>query len=167
MRFTSSSLLFHRRHFARDESEHDGLALRHEAQRLEVARTFVFVFEQEPVDLERVEHFLGDRIVAALGVPLAAVVAAAEMDRERHAGFFRRFETRVVGRERFVEQHVGIFAHLGFQPLAPLRIEIVAVARRVDLDVRHALLGEALDLAHHDRGDVVQADPTASDTRRR
>ena len=105
----------------RDQSEHDDLALGHEAQRLERSRAFVVVFEQEPVDVERVEELLGDRVVAAFGVPLAAVVAAAQVDRQRSRRACAPAEAGVVGGHRLVEQRVGIVAHLGLQPRAPLR----------------------------------------------
>ena len=64
--------------------EHDRLALRHEAQRREVARALVVVLQEEAVDRELVEQDLGDRLVAALRHPGALVVAAAEMDADRH-----------------------------------------------------------------------------------
>ena len=51
------------------------------AQGLEAAGALIVVLEQEGIDLEAAEELLGDRVVAALGVPLAAVVAAAEVDR--------------------------------------------------------------------------------------
>ena len=73
------------RQFRADQAEDDGFSLRHEAQWHERARAIVVVFEQEPIDFERSEQFLGDRVVAAFGVPMAAVVAAAKMDRERDA----------------------------------------------------------------------------------
>src|SRR3954452_7767415 len=58
----------------RDEPEHDDLALRDEAQRLEPARALVVPLHEEPVDLELVEQRLGDEVVAALGDPRRAEV---------------------------------------------------------------------------------------------
>ena len=52
-----------------DEAEHDGLALRQEAQRLEAARALVVLLQEEAVDLELVEERLGDEVVAAFGDP--------------------------------------------------------------------------------------------------
>ena len=63
----------------RDEAEHDELARRHEAQRLEAARARVVPLHEEPVDRELVEQRLGDEVVAALGDPRGAEVAAAHV----------------------------------------------------------------------------------------
>src|SRR5207245_2233708 len=60
-----------------DEAEHHGLALGHETQWLEGAGALVVVFEQEAVDRERAEEFFRDGVVAAFGVPMAAIVTAA------------------------------------------------------------------------------------------
>ena len=65
---------------AGDEPEHDRLVGGHEAQRGEVAGALVVVLEEVGVDVELVEQHLGDRLVAALGEPRAAVVAAAQVD---------------------------------------------------------------------------------------
>src|ERR1044072_4691191 len=46
-------------HLGRDEAEHDGFLLRHEAQRREIARARAIVFEEEEGDVERVEQLLG------------------------------------------------------------------------------------------------------------
>ena len=56
------------------------LSLGHEAQRREVAGALVVVLEEVGVDVELVEQHLGDRLVAALGEPRAAEVAAAQVD---------------------------------------------------------------------------------------
>ena len=65
---------------AGDEAEHHGLVGGHEAQRGEVAGALVVVLEEVGVDVELVEQHLGDWLVAALGEPRAAVVAAAQVD---------------------------------------------------------------------------------------
>ncbi len=49
----------------------------------EVARALVVVLEEVGVDVELVEQHLGDGLVPALREPGAAVVAAAEVDRDR------------------------------------------------------------------------------------
>ena len=65
--------------FRRDDAQHDAqVSLGHEAQRREIAGARVVVFEEEPVDFEPVEHRLGDRLVAALGMP-----ALSELPRHR------------------------------------------------------------------------------------
>ena len=62
-----------------DQPEHDQLAGRHEPQRLEAARALVVVLEEEAVDVELGEQRLGDEVVAALGRPGGAEVAAAHV----------------------------------------------------------------------------------------
>jgi len=52
----------------------------------ESTRPFVVVFEQQPPMQQAVEELLSDGFVAAFAVPLAATVAAAQMDAERQAG---------------------------------------------------------------------------------
>src|SRR5436190_16955725 len=70
----------------RDEPEHDLLrAFRQEAQRLEAAGTLVVPLHEEAVDLELAEERLGDVVVAALGRPRRAEVAAAHVRRDAHA----------------------------------------------------------------------------------
>src|SRR3954454_25254583 len=61
------------------EAEHDDLAGRKEAQRLEAARAGVVPLHEEAVDVELVEQRLGDEVVAALGDPARAEVAAAHV----------------------------------------------------------------------------------------
>src|SRR6478735_143485 len=77
-----------------DEAEHHRLALGQEPQRGEVARARVVVLEEERVDIELVEHDLGDGLVAAFGGPARAEVAAAQVDRLDHVGG-RRLEALV------------------------------------------------------------------------
>src|SRR5579875_533586 len=67
------------RALAAHEPEHDGGPARDEPERRERSRSLVIVLEEKPVDLQAAEQLLRDRIVAALGVPVAAVVAAAEV----------------------------------------------------------------------------------------
>ena len=68
----------------RHQAEHDDLALGHEAQRLEAARAGVVPLHEEAVDGELVEQRLGDEVVAALGDPARAEVAAAHVGGDRH-----------------------------------------------------------------------------------
>ena len=67
-----------------DESEHDGLSLRHETQRRETARTHVVVFQEITVDRQFVEQHLRHRFVAAFRSPGAAEIAAAQMHAYGH-----------------------------------------------------------------------------------
>ena len=79
-------LAFERRAFAGDEAQHDPLAApRNEAQRLEPARARVVVFQEEAIDRKLAEQSLGDMVVAALGHPGRAEIAAAQMGAHGHA----------------------------------------------------------------------------------
>ena len=85
MRRFSSSLDSSAPALRRHEPEHDLLSLRHEPQRLEAARALVVVLEEEAVHLEVAEERLGDEVVASLGGPRGAEVAAAQVRRHGHA----------------------------------------------------------------------------------
>ena len=131
---------------------------RHEAQRLEGAGSFRFVLQQKRVDIELVEDFFGDRIVAALGVPLAAIIAAAQVNRNDwvSAALAGPFNAGVVHANRFVQCLLGIDAHFLLNVAAPFGIEVVTVARSVDLDVTHAFARQSLHLRSENGRDVPQ-----------
>ena len=76
-------LAFERRPLGADQSEHHDLSLGNEAQGLEGAGTLIIVFEQETIHRQLMKEPLGDGVVAALGIPMTAIVAAAEMNGER------------------------------------------------------------------------------------
>src|SRR5437763_13609662 len=64
------------RQLGADEAEHDFLALRHEAQRLEAAGALGVVLEEETIDVQAGEHALGDEVgVGAAREPGALEVA--------------------------------------------------------------------------------------------
>src|SRR5258706_16155548 len=63
----------------REETKDDGPVLRDEAKRLEAAGALAVVLQQEPIVTKPPEGLLGDPVVAALGEPPAAVVAAAHV----------------------------------------------------------------------------------------
>jgi hypothetical protein len=65
----------------RDEAEHDDLAVRDEAQRLEAAGARVVPLHEEAVDVELAEQRLRHEVVAALGDPRRAEVALAHVRR--------------------------------------------------------------------------------------
>jgi hypothetical protein len=67
------------------QAEHDLLAGRQRAQRLEAAGARAVELHEPAVDRGR-EHRLDHRVVAALGDPGALEVAAAGVDRDRHVG---------------------------------------------------------------------------------
>src|ERR1700733_14532977 len=144
---------FELRQFRADQAEDDGFSLGHEAQRHECSRAVIVVFEQEAVDFERAEQFLSDRIVAAFGVPMAAIVATAQMDRERDAVAASGAKACVVGFHGVVERSIGIGSHFVANPFAPLRIHVVAVARRVDLNVAHSVAGKLREIGFHNLDD--------------
>src|SRR5262249_57588533 len=77
------------------QAEHDHLAGRHEAQRLEAAGALVVVLEEEPVDVQLAEQRLGDEVVPAGGGPGGPEVAPAHVRGDRHPG--RLGGERVVG----------------------------------------------------------------------
>src|SRR3954465_4474133 len=68
------------------QAEHNRLALRHKAERGEVARALVVVLEEEAVDTHVAEQDLGHGLVAALGAPGALEIAAAEVGAGPHVG---------------------------------------------------------------------------------
>ena len=129
----------------RHEAEHDLLvALRQEAQRLEAARALVVPLHEEPVHLELVQELFCDEVVAALGRPGGAEVAAAHVGRHGHPG-------RAVG-QRFVDVTdvldvlaLGVAADRG--DVVPLmRVVHVREARVVELQVGAAELAEPAHL---------------------
>src|SRR3990170_1691359 len=68
-----------------DEPEHDDLPLGQEPKRLEAARSLVVELDEEPVDVQPAEERLTDEVVAPLGRPGRAVVAAAHVGGDRHS----------------------------------------------------------------------------------
>src|SRR5215467_1002726 len=77
------------------QAEHDHLAGRHEAQRLEAAGALVVVFEEEAVHGQFAEQRLGNEVVPARRGPRGAEVAPAQVRGDR--------EPRGLGRERGVD----------------------------------------------------------------
>ena len=144
MRRFSRSLLLELAALRRHEAEDHHLALRDEAQRLEAARAGVVPLHEEAVDVELAEQRLGDEVVAALGRPGGAEVAAAHVRRHRKPG-------RPVG-ERLVDvADVGLVLMLRVAAdrahvLALLRVVDVGEARVVELEIRAAELGDATHL---------------------
>ena len=117
-----------------DEPEHDLLALRDEPQRLEAARARVVPLHEEAVDLELAEQRLGDEVVAALGDPRGAEVAAAHVRRDRHALGSLRERLVDVGDVGLV-QVLDVAAALRGDHLALARVVEVGEARVVELQV--------------------------------
>jgi hypothetical protein len=147
---------FQRRPFAADQSEHHHFPLWHKSQRLEGTGALIVVFEQKAIDGEFVEKTFGDGIVTPFRVPVTAVVAATEMDCESDAGVAGGREAGIVGVERGGQHLRGIDAQFLLHPRSPLWIEIVAVARRIDLQIGDAAGGERADVFGHDGGDGAE-----------
>src|SRR5215469_79329 len=124
------------------QPEDDGFPLGNKAQRLKAAGAVVVVFKQEAIDFELVEEALGDGVVASFRVPVAAVVPSAKMDRQRNARLARGSKARVISNQRSGEHLRRIDAQLLLHPRCPLWVEVVAVARRVNLEVRNAAARE-------------------------
>ena len=128
----------------RDQPQHHHLALRHEAQRLEIARALVVVFEEISGDVHAVEQGLGHRLVAALGNPGALEVAATEMHAHRHvlgARLDRIIYQLSVGRR----QRRRILADV-LDLLAQVWIAEIGEIDLVDLQIAAAGGGQVLDL---------------------
>ena len=123
---------------------------------LEGARPLRLILKQKGIHLKLPEQLLRNGIVAALGVPLAAVVASTEVDGEDHACALGTLQTRVVDTNRLVQRLVGVQPHLVFDVVPPLRIYVVAVAGRVDLHVMYPFAHQRLNFRLDDGNDVPQ-----------
>ena len=135
----------------RDQAEHDGLVGGHVAQRREVARARRVVFEQQAIDAQGIKELLGDRVVAALDGPHAAVIAPAEVEPEGHAGEVG--DQGVVEGDHLGQPGLGVDAERA-QAVAPILAAGVGVARAVELDVAHPHLDQRGDLPAHDPDEV-------------
>ena len=90
------------------------LPRRHEAQRGEAAGAGVVELQEEAVDVELAEQRLGDEVVAALGHPRGAEVAAAHVGGHGHA-------RRTPGEAAVDVPHVGLVQVLAVAALLPRR----------------------------------------------
>ena len=125
--------------FRTDQSQDHRLALRNKRNGSNVPERASSYSSRNRSTPRVLNSFSAIGVVAALGVPVAAVVAAAKMNRQRHARPPRRLEAGVVRLDRLIEQRLRLDLHLRANPFAPLRIHEVAVARRIDLDVASRL----------------------------
>ena len=126
------------------------LALWDKAQRFESSRALVVVFEQEPIDFERSKQFFGNSVVAAFGIPMAAVVPAAEMHAEDDAVAAGGAQASIVCPQRFIERGVWVGFEIRSNPGTPLWVEVIAVAWRIDLDIRHPFGRQLRQIRLHD-----------------
>src|SRR5580693_9575528 len=84
---------------------------------------------------------------------MAAIVATAKMDGERDTVATRGLEASIVGFHGIVERSIRIQPHFIANPFAPLRIHVIAVTRRIDLDVADSIAGEMRKIGLHDFND--------------
>src|SRR5262249_58477623 len=105
--------------------------------------------------VQRAERWLGDRVVAALGQPATAIVAAAEVDGQDYAVPRLPFQAGTVGGDHLLECLRGISPTLP-HALDPPRVQVGRIGWRVELDVRHALLDEGRDLLADDADQVAE-----------
>src|SRR5688572_2687772 len=120
------------------------LALRYETQGREVAGALGVVFEAVDADVELVEQRLGDRLVAALGHPGAFQVAAAQMNRHRHA-LGPRGDAFIEEMRIARGQLVGVLA-ARFHVLAGVHVAVARQRGIVELQVSAAFLRQLVDL---------------------
>ena len=78
------------------------------------------------------------------------------MDSQNHSRPLGAFQTGIIGTNRFVERLLGIETHFIFYVAAPLGIDVVAIPRRIDLDVLRALIHQGLNLGLDDRHNVFE-----------
>jgi len=64
----------------RDQTQNDGLILRHESQGLKTAGSFAVVFEQQSLMFETIEQPLGDGVIVTFTVPLRNELAGFRVD---------------------------------------------------------------------------------------
>ena len=70
--------------FRSDQAEHNGLVLRHQAQRLEATSALGVVFHEVAVHVDRIEQRFRYRLVAAGSDERRLKIATAQMHRDRH-----------------------------------------------------------------------------------
>src|SRR5262249_18296891 len=126
------------------QAEDDFHALGHEAQRSETARPWRVVFKKKTVELEFVEQNLRHRIVAALGGPGAAEVAAADMHTHGHVGR-TVFDTLVNQFGIGARQLVGVFSDLA-HALAHFFVAKVGHVRIIELEIGATEIRQSVDL---------------------
>lgn len=77
-------LVIQLRRLAAHDTQHDHLALGQMPQRAEITGARIVVLEKVHIDIQLLEERLSNGLVAALREPLAAVVAAAQVDANGH-----------------------------------------------------------------------------------
>src|SRR5262249_18491104 len=136
-----------------DQPEHDHLAPRDEAQRLEATGALVVPLAEEPVHVQLTEQRLGDEVVAAGGGPRGPEVAPAHVRGDRHAcGPCRQCVVDLAYVAQV--QVIGVLTPRG--DLGPLhRVVEVGQAGVVELEVGAAQGGQPGDLVGIGGGQVA------------
>src|SRR5437667_444348 len=116
-----------------DETQHDLLVARQQAQRLEAARAPGVPFHEIAVDVRR-EHRLHDPVGIAAGrEPRAPEVAAARVHRHRHAG--RAIRQRAIDEGGVDARQRGGIVAVGAEIVAHLRVAEIGPAHVVELQI--------------------------------
>src|SRR5262245_39007279 len=141
--------------FRAHESEHNDLPFRQKTQRLKGSGARGVIFKEKPVMMELVEKALGDRVVGALAMPHAALVAPAEMNPKSNAR--KGANDLVVGTQGAGKILFWILAALA-HCRQRRRIDIRRIAGSIDLNVAAACRNQALNhftLDFDDVGDKI------------
>src|SRR5262245_37983463 len=78
------------------------------------------------------------------------------MNGQDHARALRALQTGVVHADRLIERLIWIKSHFVFDIATPFRIDVVTVARRIDLHIVHAFAYQRLNLRLDDRDDIPE-----------
>src|SRR5262245_54135017 len=78
------------------------------------------------------------------------------MDGQDHARALCALQTGIVRADRLIERLVWIKSHFVFDIVTPLRVDVVTVARRIDLYIVHAFAYQRLTLRLDDRNDIPE-----------
>src|SRR5881409_1393385 len=127
------------------ESEDYIFSVRHQTQRFNTPGALSVVFQQECIDIQPAEEFLGDDVVSSFGVPAATTVSAADMERADKVILTYPSKAGVVAFDSAFKLGVGVPACLPHS-FALSGIEVVRIIGRIELDVSHPLRDEPLDL---------------------
>src|SRR5262245_41390108 len=78
------------------------------------------------------------------------------MDGQDHARALGALQTGIVRADRLIERLVWIKSHFVLDIATPLRVDVVTVARRIDLYVVHSLIHQRLNLRLDDWNDIPE-----------
>src|SRR5262245_38578961 len=78
------------------------------------------------------------------------------MDSQNHTRTLRALQTGIVGSNSLIERLIWIKSHFVFDIATPFRIDVVTVARRIDLYIVHSLIHQRLNLRLDDRNDIPE-----------